>query len=119
MLITIGCTTVLWIATAYFGPRTDEAALLNFYRKVRPPGPGWKHIQAIAGISPAQAETDREDFNFPMSLLGWFTGCITIWSGLFVVGNFLYGRMELFWAMLAVFAVSGSILIRVVNRLWR
>jgi hypothetical protein len=54
-----------------------------------------------------------------MSLLGWFTGCITIWSGLFVVGNFLYGRMELFWAMLAVFAVSGSILIRVVNRLWR
>ena len=81
MLITIGCTTVLWIATAYFGPRTDEAALLNFYRKVRPPGPGWKHIQAIAGISPAQAETDREDFNFPMSLLGWFTGCITIWSG--------------------------------------
>jgi len=27
--------------------------------------------------------------------------------------------MDYFWAMLAVFVVSGGILIRVVNRLWR
>jgi hypothetical protein len=119
MLITIGCTTVLWVGTAYFGPRTDDAALLNFYRKVRPPGPGWKHVQAIAHISPEQAAADREAWNFPMSLLGWFTGCITIWSALFTVGNFLYGRMDYFWAMLAVFVVSGGILMRVVNRLWK
>jgi hypothetical protein len=119
LLITIACTTVLWVATAYLGPRTDEAALVNFYQKVRPPGPGWAYVRSIAGISPAMAEADREAWNFPMSLLGWFTGCITIWSALFTVGNFLYGRMELFWAMLAVFVVSGSILIRVVNRLWR
>jgi len=119
MLITIGCTTVLWVLTAYFGPQTSDAALLNFYRKVRPPGPGWKHVQASAGISPEQAAADREAWNFPMSLLGWFTGCITIWSALFTVGNLLYGRMDYFWAMLAVFVVSGGILIRVVNRLWR
>jgi Na+/proline symporter len=119
MLITIGVTTVLWVATAYFGPATDEAALLNFYRKVRPPGPGWSHIQALAKIPPAEAAADRAAYNFPMSLLGWFTGCITIWSALFTVGNLLYGRMDYFWAMFAVFVVSGSILIRVVNRLWR
>jgi hypothetical protein len=107
------------VATAYFGPATDEAALLNFYRKVRPPGPGWSHIQALAKIPPAEAAADRAAYNFPMSLLGWFTGCITIWSALFTVGNLLYGRMDYFWAMFAVFVVSGSILIRVVNRLWR
>src|ERR1022692_1666588 len=72
LLITIACTTVLWVATAYLAPQTDEAALLNFYRKVRPPGPGWKHVEAIAGITPAQAEADREAWNFHMSLLGWF-----------------------------------------------
>jgi hypothetical protein len=54
-----------------------------------------------------------------MSLLGWFAGCITIWSALFTVGNFLYGRMDYFWMLLAVFVVSGAALIRVVNRLWR
>ena len=42
-----------------------------------------------------------------------------IWSALFTVGNFLYGRMNAFSGLLAVFVVSGSILIRVVNRLWR
>jgi hypothetical protein len=119
MLVTIEWTTVLWVLTAYLGPQTSEAALLNFYRKVRPPGPGWRHIQAIAGIPAAEAAADRAAWNFPMSLLGWFSGCITIWSALFTVGNFLYGRMDYFWAMLAVFVVSGSILVRVVNRLWR
>ena len=49
----------------------------------------------------------------------WFAGCITIWSALFTVGNFLYGRMDYFWMLLAVFVVSGAALIRVVNRLWR
>src|SRR5579863_8123616 len=41
LLITIACTTVLWVATAYLGPRTDEAILVKFYRLVRPAGPGW------------------------------------------------------------------------------
>ena len=119
LLITIACTTVLWMATAYLGPQTDNAALINFYHKVRPAGPGWTHVRELAGITPEQTEADNRALNFPMSLLGWFTGCITIWSALFTVGNLLYGRMDLFWAMLAVFAVSGGILIRVVNRLWR
>ena len=119
LLITIACTTVLWVATAYLGPQTEEAALINFYHKVRPAGPGWAHVRALAGATPEQEAADRRLLNFPMSLLGWFTGCITIWSALFTVGNLLYGRMELFWAMLAVFVVSGTILIGVVNRLWR
>jgi hypothetical protein len=119
LLITVACTTVLWVAAAYWGPPTDKTALVNFYRKVRPAGPGWAHVRDIAGATPAEAEADNAALNFPMSLLGWFTGCITIWAALFAIGNFLYGRMGLFWAMLAVFVVSGSILIRVVNRLWK
>src|SRR5208337_3856072 len=41
LLITIAVTTVLWVATAYLGPRTGQDVLINFYRKVRPGGPGW------------------------------------------------------------------------------
>ena len=54
-----------------------------------------------------------------MSLLGWFSGCIALWSALFTVGNFLYGRMELFWAMLGVFVVGGLFLGRGVDRSWK
>jgi hypothetical protein len=62
---------------------------------------------------------DLRTENFPLSLLGWFTGCIMIWSALFTVGNFLYGRMNYAFGLLAVFVVTGTILIQVVRRLWR
>jgi hypothetical protein len=41
-----------------------------------------------------------------------------IWSALFTVGNFLYGRLDYAFALLAIFIVTALILIRVVNRLW-
>ncbi len=118
LLITIGITTVCWVATAYLGPQTDEAVLVEFYRKVRPFGPGWEDIRRKAGISAAD-RAQEEGQNFPRALLGWVSGCIMIWSALFMVGNFLYGRYGYAFALTAVFVVSAGALIRVVARLWR
>jgi solute:Na+ symporter, SSS family len=117
LMIGIAVTTVCWLLTAYLGPQTDEATLIDFFRKVHPMGPGWAPIREKAGISAAElaAETD----NFPLSLLGWFTGCVMIWSALFTVGNFLYGRMGYASALLVVFVVSAAGLILVIRRLWR
>lgn len=56
--------------------------------------------------------------NIPMALLGWVAGCTVIWSSLFTVGNFLYGRTGYAFALLAVFIVSGLALLYVINRLW-
>jgi Na+/proline symporter len=119
LLITVICTTVCWLATAYLGPQTDPAVLIEFYKKVRPVGPGWRRIRAKAGITAAEEALDAQSTNFPLALLGWFTGCIMIWSALFAVGNFLYGRMGYAAALLAAFLVSATMLIRVVRRLWR
>ncbi|MBZ5623612.1 MAG: Na+:solute symporter [Acidobacteriia bacterium] len=120
LLITIAVTTVCWVAMAYLGPQNDPRVLMDFYMKVRPFGPGWRPIQERAGISNADATAmDLRTENFPLSLLGWFTGCIMIWSALFTVGNFLYGRMGYAFGLFAVFAVTATILIQVVRRLWR
>ena len=51
-------------------------------------------------------------------MVGWLAGCTTIWSALFTVGNFLYGRIGYALALLAVFVVSALVLTRVVNTLW-
>jgi SSS family solute:Na+ symporter len=118
LLFTIAFTTVCWIATAYMGPQTDPAVLVSFYKKVHPFGPGWQRVRDLAGISPAQAAEWSQHENVPLSLLGWSTGCAMIWSALFTVGNFLYGRMDYAWMLLGVFVVTGGILIRVINRLW-
>jgi hypothetical protein len=116
LVITVIATTVCWVATAYLGPETDHATLIAFYRKVHPCGPGWNSIRAEAGV-PASEDTDGR--HFPLALLGWFVGCITIWAGLFMVGNFLYGRMGYAFGLLAVLAVSGSVLIWVITKLWK
>jgi hypothetical protein len=118
LLITIAFTTVCWIAMAYAGPQTDAAVLISFYKKVHPFGPGWRRVRELAGISPGEAATWAQHENIPLSLLGWSTGCAMIWSALFTVGNFLYGRMDYAYALLAVFVVTAAILIGVINRLW-
>jgi len=116
LIITIVFTTVSWLVTAYLGPQTDRKTLIEFYKNIRPFGPGWKKIREEAGISEAEAKSSHE--NIPLGLLGWFSGCIVIWSSLFTIGNFLYGRMTYAFILLAVFIASGIILIRVVNKLW-
>jgi hypothetical protein len=50
--------------------------------------------------------------------VGWISGCVTIWSSLFAIGNFLYGRTQLALMLTAVFVVSGIVLLVVVNTLW-
>ena len=95
LLLTIAVTTVCWIATAYLGPQTDRKVLEQFFEKVHP---------------------GTEDFR--LSLVGWVSGCLMIWSALFTVGNILYGRYNYALALAVVFAASGLMVIRVVRRLW-
>ncbi len=116
LMATVAITTVCWVATAFLAPPTDRATLIAFYRKVRPFGPGWRRIRQAAGISDEEATTSRE--NIPLALLGWTTGCAVIWSSLFMVGTYLYGRYLQAGMLCAVFVVSGLILLRVINRLW-
>ena len=118
LVITVAFTTVCWVIMAFAGPQTDEATLVDFYRRVSPIGPGWRYIRSIAGVSKAEAAEYARRDNIPLAFLGWSAGCAMIWSALFSVGNYLYGRMGLAAALLAVFLVTGTIVIRVVNRLW-
>jgi len=115
LLLTIAVTTVCWVTTAFLGPPTDRRTLVNFYKKVKPFGPGWRIIREQAGESDAAAATGE---NMPLALVGWVAGCTVIWSGLFMVGNFLFGRTGLALLLLLILVVSGAVLIAVINRLW-
>jgi len=115
LVITVAITTVCWVITAYVGPQTDGQTLVDFYRKVRPFGPGWEPVRLQAGGVAGPADPGR---NIPLALLGWAAGCSVIWSGLFVVGNFLYGRLGMALLLLGVFVGSGLVLLYVIRRLW-
>jgi len=119
LIFTVIVTTICWVATAYLGPQTDKQTLIAFYKKVQPFGPGWKAIRLESGLSDAEIAEWKKTDNVPLAMAGWVTGTVLIWSALFTVGNFLYGRMPYFWGLLAISIVSGVVLIGVVRRLWR
>jgi solute:Na+ symporter, SSS family len=115
LVLTVIATTICWVVTALVGPETDRQVLVEFYRKVRPAGPGWEPIRIAAGIA---ADDTADGENIPMALLGWVAGCTAIWSALFTLGNVLYGRLgDALW-LFGVFLASGFVLLRIVQRLW-
>ena len=116
LVLTILFTTLCWVVAAYVAPATDAEVLRTFYRKVKPFGPGWRRFRDTEGFAATETETGD---NIPLALVGWVSGCATIWSSLFAVGNFLYGRAGYAAVCCAVFAVSGFVLVRVVRRLWQ
>jgi hypothetical protein len=66
----------------------------------------------------SEADAALHGDHMGMAFLGWVSGCLTIWSSLFAIGNFLYGRTQLAIELGAVFVVSGLTLLWVVNHLW-
>ena len=93
--------------TAYVGPQTDRRVLIEFYRKVRPAGPGWAPIRAVAGVSDAEAPP-------PATTSRW--RCSAGSSAARPSGRrsspsatILYGRYSSALLMGAVFVVSGSL----------
>ncbi len=115
LVLTAAITTVCWVITAYVTPQTDHETLVAFYRKVRPAGPGWAPIAAVAGVDASTAPTGD---SIPMGMLGWAAGCSMIWSALFAVGNVLYGRRGVALLLTVACVVSTAIVVWVMQRQW-
>ena len=115
LLLTAAVTTVCWVITAYVAPPTERAVLIEFYRKVRPVGPGWGPVRAAAGeITRSAQDAD----NITVGLLGWVAGSMMIWSALFAVGNVLYGRHTYAVALTIVSLASAGVVVWVMRRQW-
>jgi SSS family solute:Na+ symporter len=111
LLITVGVTTLLWIAATLLTRPTDRATLVAFYRLVRPAGPGWRSVRAEAGVEAAPDSIAH-------ALLGWVLGIVAVYSALFGTGSFLYGRTPQALLFFGTFVVSAVALARLLPRLW-
>ncbi len=112
LLITVAATTVVWVAVTLLSAPTDRRTLIDFYKLVRPAGPGWNSVRAESGVGPSPD-------SLPMSLLGWVLGCTFVYAALFGAGSFLYGRTAQGTVWLVLFLLSGFGLLRLLPRMWR
>jgi solute:Na+ symporter, SSS family len=112
LLITVATTSVAWIAVTLMTQPTERATLVNFYRIVRPAGPGWEPVRTEAGVGPSPD-------SLPQQFLAWTTGCVFVYSALFASGNFLYGRMTVGMIFTIAFIASGILLQRLLMGMFR
>jgi Na+/proline symporter len=103
MLVTVGITTVAWLVVTMLTPPEPREKLLAFYRRVRPAGPGWRPIAALApDIKPSESLAEQ--------FVNWILGCILIYSTLFGIGKLIFKEWAAGLAYMAA-AVVASILI--------
>ncbi|HET7631700.1 MAG TPA: sodium:solute symporter family protein [Gemmatimonadaceae bacterium] len=112
LVITVAATTVVWVAVTFLTAPHDHQTLLDFYKLVRPAGPGWKDIREEVGLGPSPD-------SLPQAMLGWVLGCVFVYAALFGTGSILYGRTPQAVMWVVAFIVSGIGLLILVPRLWR
>ena len=95
LVIGVGITTCGWILITFLTEPTDYKTLIEFYRKIKPGGPGWKRVLEMARQTGENVEMYlSQKWDVPSSLLGVFLGLILIYSGLFSIGFWLYSNVS-------------------------
>ena len=105
MLVTVGITTVVWVAVTMLTPAEPMEKLTAFYRRVRPEGPGWSRVAAVTGVAGAHA-----DGRLATQFLNFFLGCVLIYCSLFGIGKLIFKE----WAaglLYLVVAIAAGVLI--------
>ena len=107
MLTTVGIATVVWLAATFMTAPEPEAKLIEFYRRVRPAGPGWTTVARRAGL-PQGPGAERLAPGF----LNWVLGITVVYSTLFGLRELLFGTGGLAGLLIAVSVAAGAILSR-------
>jgi solute:Na+ symporter, SSS family len=105
MLVSVGITSVGWIAITLLTPPESMQTLLRFYRQVRPEGRGWRRVAAAAGSEVASA-----DGSLARHFANWLLGCVLIYGWLFGIGRIVLGNYAIGLA-LGVIGTGAGLLI--------
>ena len=111
MLVTVGITTVVWVAVTFVTQPEPMEKLIAFYRRVRPEGPGWKAIAAEAGLSESHAQG-----RLSLQFANWILGCVLIYGSLFGIGKLIFKEWGLGLLYLAIAIVAGVLITRNLSR---
>ena len=109
LFFVVAVTTVAWLVATFVTRPTDAARLDEFYRRVRPAGPGWG---PVATRNPTVQPTERLGPLF----VNWFVGIALVYSTLFGVGYLMFGRPITGLILLAVAVGTAALLWRFIGR---
>lgn len=99
LLYSIPITLVVWITVTLLTPPVEEQKLIEFYKKVRPGGIGWKKISSkIPGCENDKIGTHR--------FLGWLFGVVAVYGVMLGIGDLLLHK-TMYGVILLVLGIIG------------
>jgi solute:Na+ symporter, SSS family len=109
MLITVGITTLVWLATTFLTAPEPMEKLLAFYRRVHPWTGGWA---PVARQAPEILPTSDTMYN----LIDWLCGCVLIYGWLFGIGKIILQEYATGFVFLGVGTAAGAVIYRDLSR---
>ncbi len=113
LLLGVGITTAAWLAVTFLTRPTDEATLRSFFARVHPGGPGWATVVRRAEAEGRPLPGSDEPWTVPQGILAMLAGSFAVYSALFAIGYWIYGRTLLAAVLTTVALVSSVYLVRV------
>src|SRR5687767_9330328 len=86
MLITVGVSTVVWLAVTYMTKPEPDDHLDAFYHRVRPGGRGWRRVAARLGYGEEGIEGGAVTWS------NWIAGIAAVYTTLFGIGKLIFGQ---------------------------
>ena len=109
LFFVVAVTTVAWLVVTFATRPTDAARLDEFYRRVRPAGPGWA---PVAARNPTARPSERLGPLF----INWLVGIALVYSILFGVGYLMFGSPITGLILLAVAIGTAALLWRSIGK---
>ena len=103
MILTVGITTLVWLAVTLLTPPEPDRVLTAFYRKARPSVAGWGPIaMQVPEVKPVH--------DLLPNLVDWLAGLMLIYGALFGVGKLILQEPGQGTPLLAASVVGGAII---------
>lgn len=107
LLIITSITTIVWIVVMLITPPESDDTLNEFYRRVRPGGPGWRPQQQATGLMPKQ--------NLALDSQRVVAAALLLFGSMFTVGGFLLFQSFTGWLSL-ILAIGGGYWLQHLNK---
>jgi len=111
LVVTVLLVTATWVTvTLLTGPKTPDKHLIDFYKKMKIPGPGWKKVRLLVGTRPEKTE-------LATGFAGWLSCCLFIYSLTLGIGKLLLQQFVTGFVCLILAVISALVLAKILTKM--
>ena len=117
LVLGVAITTAAWLLVTFLTRPTERRTLVDFYRLVRPGGPGWAAVVRDAAFQADATESDPLAWDVPRGILCMVLGSVVVYASLFSIGSWLYANYAAAIVLTVGAVVAAALLIKVWSHL--